>query len=164
MRTLGLIALLLLTAGKSAPAKRGCPFVGVADIAREGEVQNVVGGDLPRAGGSVLAFDGEGQVARLTMRGSGELRLAGEVPQKVKSNAFVHVLLVDAAVKKLRVLTPGKDLPEGIFPDAVEILLGDDSGPKVALVSLPGEGADDACSEIQCKSRGAWKACWTNCR
>ena len=164
MRNLALAALLLLAQGKSHAPKSGCPFVGIADIDREGQVQNLAGSDLPRAGASVLAFDGEGQVARLGMRGSGELRLAGEVPQKVKTNAFVHVLLVDAAVKKLRVLIPDKDLPDGIFPDAVEILLGDDGGPKVALISLPGEGPDDACSEIQCKLKGAWSACWTNCR
>lgn len=164
MRAAVLASVLLITLGKSRPASSGCPFVAVADLDREGQVQNVAGSDLPRAGAGVLAFDGEGQVARLTVRGSGELKLSGEVPQKVKANAFVHVLLVDAAVKRLRVLTPAKDLPDGIFPDAVEILLGDDAGPRVALISLPGEGPDDACSEIQCKQKGAWKACWTNCR
>ena len=166
MRTLLLAGLAALTLnGKAAPKKSagGCPFVGVADIDRTGAVQNMFGLD-PKSGGTVQAFDVDGAVGKLRVTSSGDLRFAGEPPQKVKSSAFTHALLVDGSLSGLHVAQPEKDLPQGIFAEAVQIYLADHKGGRVALLSIPGASEDDTCSEIDCKVNGAWKKCWSDCK
>jgi hypothetical protein len=157
------VALSALAAGKKGKGGSGCFFVGVADIDQNGGVQNLQGLD-PKPGGSAQAFDVDGKVGQLHVSGSGDLRFAGGVPAKVKASAFTHTLVVDGAVKGLHVAEPEKDLPQGIFADAVQIFLADAKGGKVALVSIPGEDDSDGCSEIDCKVGGAWKKCWSDCK
>lgn len=170
MHTLVLaLAALALNADPGAKPKaprvvreNGCPFVGTADIDNKGEVQNVVGNELPPGGQSADAFDVDGPVGKLRVTGSGDLRLQGGVPAKVKNSTFTHVLVTD--VKSLRVAQPEKDLPQGVFPDAVQILLADHGGAKVVLLSIPGSVGSDECSEIQAKTKAGWKRCWSDCR
>ena len=166
MRTVlvaGLVAALSLGA-KGAGKKGGsCPFVGVADIDKDGLVQNVQGLD-PKSGGAVQAFDVDGSVGKLHVTSSGDIKFSGGVPAKVKNAAFTHALLVEGSLKGLHVAEPEKDLPEGIFADAVQIYLADGKGGRVALVSIPGENDADTCTEIDCKVGSAWKKCWSDCK
>ncbi|MBS2028333.1 MAG: hypothetical protein JST54_10550 [Deltaproteobacteria bacterium] len=171
MRTVlvaALVASLSLAAGKAGKGgggKKGggCPFVGVADIDKEGSVQNVQGLE-PKEGGAVQAFDVDGSVGKLHVTSSGDIKFAGGVPAKVKNAAFTHALLVDGSIKGLHVAEPEKDLPEGIFAEAVQIYLADGKGGRVALVSIPGENDADGCTEIDCKVGSAWKKCWSDCK
>jgi len=149
------------TAKKRAPS---CPFVAVADIDSHGAVENLAGSGLPRAGTSVDGFDVDGPVGKLRVTGSGELRYSGSAPKKIRDAAFTHVLLVEGSVKRVHVAEPDKDLPEGIFSSAVTIYLADSKAGRVALVSIPGQSADETCSEIDVKVGGAWKRCWTDCK
>jgi len=164
-----LMALLLPLTAQAKPTKRhptkraaACPFVGLADVMSSGEVNNLVGLSLNKAR-SLLAFDVDGPAGKLWGSSSG-LRFIGGVPSKISNSTFTHVLLVDAKLKGLHVAQAGKDLPEGIFADAVQIYLADRKGGRVAVVSIPGQTQADACSEIDCKVGGAWKRCWTDCR
>src|SRR4051812_15383693 len=170
MRSL-LIAVLAASLLGAAPTKakgkgKGaatCPFVGTGDIDKDGNVQNVVGLDL-KSGLGVQAFDVDGAVGKLHANGSGELRFSGGVPAKVRSSTFLHALFVADSVKGVHVAEPAKDLPDGIFADAIQIYLADAKGGRVALVSIPGQTDDEACSEIDCKVAGKWKRCWTDCK
>ena len=167
MNSLLVAALMASSLGAKKPAKKHaptCPFVGVADIDSSGAVENLVGSALPHAGTMVQAFDQDGPVGKLRVGGSGELHYAGSVPKKIKDATFTHVLLAEGTVKGVHVAEPEKDLPEGIFADAVTIYLADSKGGRVALVSIPGQTADDSCSEIDVKVGSAWKRCWTDCK
>ena len=168
MQTL-LIAALLASASVAAkkPARKhaeACPFVGVADIDGSGAVENLAGSGLPGAGRSVLGFDVDGPVGKLHVNGSGELRYSSSPPKKIKDATFTHVLLVDATLKGMHVAEPDKDLPQGVFADAVTIYLANSKGGKVALVAIPGQTDADACSEIDVKVGSEWKRCWTDCK
>lgn len=163
---LALLASLSLGADKK-PKKvvvreNACPFVATADVNTQGEVENLVGNALPPTGDAVYAFDVDGPVADFRVYSSGDLRLRGSVPAKVKNATFTHALFTSE--KRLHVTQPEKDLPQGVFPDAVQILLADGSSAKVVLLSIPGSAGSDECSEIQAKVKGAWKRCWSDCR
>jgi hypothetical protein len=146
-------------------ATNACPFVAMGDVDKEGAVTNLFGADLPKDGTGVVAFDTDGKLGDLRVTGDrSALKFNGAVPARLSAMTFSHVLLVEKSVGVTRLIQPGKDLPLGIGESAVQLLVGDSSGPKAVLVSLPvSEDDDSTCDEISAKVRGSWKVCWSSC-
>lgn len=143
------------------PRADSCPVVGTANTDSSGHVSNYQGLPL-KAGGVVVGYDADGKLGALKVSGNGiDMRFSEGVPGRIKSLAFARLLVVDKSLGSSSVMSAGEDLPSGIEPEQVQILLGDGSKARAVLFNESVDG--QPCETVSVKGASGWKRCWGSC-